>query len=145
MEEASEKAFQAEIQTCEALIGYFDPSSAEAAKKAKAVVSPRELAAKAGRTVEDKEIKGRVLVKKEEDFFVGGGGKKKGKKPKEDSEKAFKIEPGLLEQLAKVGVETPGSREEVPGVLEKLREKLAWYQENQEKVTNEVCAFNSNS
>ena len=144
MEAASQPAFAAEIITCEKLIAFFDPPSAEAARNARLAVAPRELAAKAvtdARQFESKKPM-KVLEKKgEEDFFVGGGGKKKkGKKPREDVAETSKIDLnlGVLEELARIDVPVPSSREELPGVLEKLRRKLQHYKHNQDKVTKEV-------
>lgn len=159
-EEASEKAYTSEILTCEGLIGFFDPSSAEAARKAKLVAEPRALAAQPTRAADADAtklvagVKLSKLVKKEEDYFIGGGGKKKGKKGrKEDvlpgsetvavpeapsSSGKFNLNVGILEELAKIDVDTPMGKDDVPKTLEKLREKLAWYKEHQEIKTKEV-------
>lgn len=157
-EEASEKAYTSEILTCEGLIGFFDPSSAEAARKAKLVAEPRALAAQSTRAVETTQLdKGTKLVKKEEDYFIGGGGKKKGKKGRKDavspgpeaaseapsSSGKFNLNVGILEELAKIDVDTPMGKEDVPKTLEKLREKLAWYKEHQEIKTKEVSDITS--
>lgn len=151
-EEASEKAYASEILTCEGLIGFFDPSSAEAARKAKLESGPRALAAQPTRIVEAAAPTGTKLAKKEdrgEDYFAGPG-KKKGKKgrkeatnPAPESAEAaaggkFSLSIGVLEELAKIDVETPGSKDDVPKTLEKLREKLAWFKEHQEIKTKEV-------
>lgn len=153
-EEASEKAYSAEIITCEGLIGFFDPSSAEAARKAKLAAEPRALAAQPTRAIDNSQLTGTKLVKKddrEEDYFVGTGGKKKGKKGRKEPASSaaepasaestggkFNLNVGILEELAKIDVDTPMSRDDVPKTLEKLREKLAWYKENQETKTKEV-------
>jgi DNA uptake protein ComE-like DNA-binding protein len=149
LEAASQPAFASQIITCEGLIAFFDPSSAEAARKEKLAAAPRELAAKPTREV--KPLEGKVLVKEEEDYFVGTGGKKKkGKKfrnttsPTEDESSStatakFNLNVGLLEQLAQIDVIAPSSQAEVPQVLEKLREKLQYYKDNQDRVTKEVC------
>ncbi|KAA8897459.1 hypothetical protein FN846DRAFT_783259 [Sphaerosporella brunnea] len=149
LEAASQPAFASEIITCEGLIAFFDPSSAEAARKEKLAAAPRELAAKASREV--KPIEGKKLVKEEEDYFVGTGGKKKkGKKsksaPTEETAEApaaagkINLNVGLLEQLAQIDVPAPSSQAEVPQVLEKLREKLQNYKDNQDRVTKENIA-----
>jgi predicted RNase H-like nuclease (RuvC/YqgF family) len=147
LEAASQPAFASQIITCEGLIAFFDPSSAEAARKEKLAAAPRELAAKPTREV--KPLGGKVLVKEEEDYFVGTGGKKKkGKKPRttptEDETPAapakFNLNVGLLEQLAQIDVIAPSSQSVLPQVLEKLREKLQYYKDNQDRVTKEVCS-----
>ncbi|KAI5819232.1 hypothetical protein BZA77DRAFT_259648 [Pyronema omphalodes] len=155
MEAASQPAFASEIMSCEGLIAYFDPSSAEAAKKAKLAATPRDLAAKATREVGAYQGKKpvKVLVREEEQYFVGTGGKngKKGRKAapapvvteeKEDSAANGKINLnlGLLEELSRVDVFVPSSRDEVPKVLEILHEKLQWYKDNQDRVTKENIA-----
>ena len=148
LEEASEKAYTNEILTCEGLINYFDPSSANK----KSEVAARELAAQPGRTVSEAP-KGTKLTKKddrEEDYFIGGGKGKKGKKnraqisssaesPATSTPGKFSLTLGILEELSRVDVPTPMAQEDIPATLEKLREKLAYYKENQDKVTKDVC------
>ncbi|KAF8423262.1 hypothetical protein EV426DRAFT_138169 [Tirmania nivea] len=155
MEEASQPAFQAEINTCEGLIAHFDPASPEAqATKTKAsLLKDAGLKALATRVVET-EPKGKKLVKEEEDYFVGKP--KKGKKGSakgsgtvtpitltvsEEKEKGkFQLNHGILAELGKVDVRAPTKWDDVPGCVEKLREKLAWYKENSERVTKENIA-----
>jgi hypothetical protein len=129
---------------------FFDPSSAEATRKSKNATAPRELAAKAVSDVKPFEGKqGKALVKVEEDYFVGTGGKKKGKKnraaPAEEKSEATPAAPtkinlnvGVLGELAKVDVPTPTSAADMPRVLEKLREKLHYYKNNQDRATQAV-------
>lgn len=143
LEEASAPAYQDEILTTQGLIRYLDPSSVEA----KNVPLPSKFAATSIRTVDDSAIKGTALRRKgddEEDYFVGTGGKKgkKGRKganaspaPGTPSEGKFNIPFGVLEELAKVNVEPPTSQSEVPGVVEKLKEKLAHWKDDQDKQT----------
>jgi len=154
MEEASQPAFQAEINTCEGLIAHFDPASPEAlATKTKAsLLKDAGLKALATRVVET-EPKGKKLVKEEEDYFVGKP--KKGKKGSakgsgtstpttlatgEEKEKGkFQLNHGILVELGNVDVRAPTKWDDVPGCVGTLREKLAWYKENSERVTKEVC------
>lgn len=150
LEVASIPAYSEEIIACENLIIFFDPSASEAARKSKNATAPRDLAAKAVSDVKPFEGKqGKALVKVEEDYFVGTGGKKKGKKNRaapadEKSEttpaapKKINLNVGVLGELAKVDVPTPASAADVPRVLEKLREKLQYYKDNQGKVTQAV-------
>ncbi|GAM86540.1 hypothetical protein ANO11243_045540 [Dothideomycetidae sp. 11243] len=143
LEDASSPAYQDEILTAQGLIRYFDPSSAEA----KAASGPGKFAATASRTVDDSGLKGTRLAKKgddEEDYFVGGGGKKKkGKKgrdsPASSSEK-FNLSIGVIEELAKVGVEPPMNQGDVPAVVEKLKEKLQKWKDDQDRKTKENVA-----
>lgn len=145
LEEASAPAYGDEINTAEGLIRYFDPSSIEA----KTATEPSKFAASAQRTVNDEGFKGMKVSKKddEEAYFIGGGGKKKkGKKggkaespaPGTPSEGKFNLNIGVIEDLAKVGVDPPSTQADVPGVVEKLKEKLAKWKEDQDKKTKEV-------
>ncbi|KAL1311562.1 hypothetical protein AAFC00_001680 [Neodothiora populina] len=150
LEEASAPAYRDEILTTQGLIRYFDPSSTEA----KQATGPSKFAAQATRTVDASGIKGTALPRKgadEEDYFVGGGGKKgkKGKKsqaqsgasPATPSESAkFNIPFGVLEELAKVDVQPPSNQGEVPGVVEKLKEKLEHWKKDQDRKTKENIA-----
>lgn len=118
------------------------------------MAEPRALAAQSTRAVDATKLVGTKLVKKEEDYFIGGGGKKKGKKGRKEavspgaeaapaseapsSSGKFNLNVGILEELAKVDVDTPMGKDDVPKTLEKLREKLAWYKKHQEIKTKEV-------
>lgn len=140
LEEASEPAFLEKIRTAEGLIRHFDPNfSTDEGDK-----GPGEFAATAQRTVnEEAGFKGMKVVKKEdEDFFVGGGGKKKGKGKKGSAAPAesgkLNMNIGIIQQLADVGVDPPSTQAEVPGVVEKLKEKLAAWKKDQDSQTQQV-------
>ena len=143
LEEASAPAYQDEILTAQGLIRYFDPSSAEA----KVAAGPGKFAATASRTVDDSAFKGTKLSKKggdDEDYFVGSGGKK-GKKGRKDrdspapaTEGKFNLSIGVIEELAKIGVEPPMNQASVPSVVEKLKEKLQHWKDDQDRKTKEV-------
>lgn len=146
LEEASAPAFQDEILTAQGLIRHFDPSSVEA----KQAAGPGKFAAQASRTVDDSGLKGTRLPKKgedDEDYFVGTGGKK-GKKGRRGgktespagtpAEGKFNLSIGVIEELAKVGVEPPMNQGDVPGVVEKLKEKLDFWKGDQDRKTKEV-------
>lgn len=145
LEDASESAYQDEILTAQGLIRYFDPSSAEA----KAAVGPGKFAATATRTVDEAPMKGTKLSRKgddEEDYFVGTAGKKgkKGRKgrdspaPAAESGGKFNLSIGVIEELAKIGVEPPMNQGNVPTVVEKLKEKLDFWKKDQDRKTKEV-------
>ncbi|PSK56939.1 hypothetical protein B9Z65_6563 [Elsinoe australis] len=148
LEEASAPAYQDEILTAQGLIRYFDPSSAEA----KAANGPGKFAAQASRTVDSSAIKGTALKKKTDDdddnYFVGGGGKKKkgGKKggaaasPAPSGGDKFNLSIGVIEELGKVGVDTPMNQGDVPNVVEQLKQKLAHWKSDQDKKTKENIA-----
>ncbi|KAF3927864.1 hypothetical protein ABW20_dc0104087 [Dactylellina cionopaga] len=145
LEEASFKAFASEINTCETLIAFFDPESAAAIKKVDDKPASQFIAS-VGRTVTTEPKGMKVLKKEEEDYFIGGSGKKKGgKKAKNAGGDAatpakFSLSMDVLEGLGKVDVPAPAAQEEVAGVVEKLKEKMQFYKDNQEKVTKENVA-----
>ncbi|KAK6373657.1 multicopy suppressor of BFA (Brefeldin A) [Exophiala oligosperma] len=136
LEEASEPAFLDEIRTAEGLIRHFDHSyAAEGGEK-----GPGQFAATAQRTVDESGFKGmKVMKKDDEDFFVGGGGKKKGKGKKggatSSTEGPLNLNVGIFEELAKVGVDPPSSQADVPGVVDKLKAKVATWKEGQKAQT----------
>lgn len=151
LQEASEPAYMDDIFTAEGLIRYFDPSSSEAARS---LVGPSGFAAEAQRSVDTKsEIKGMKISRKEDredDYFVGTGGKKgkKGKKggsaaaspaPGTPIEGKFNLSIGIIEELAKVGLEPPMNQAGVPAVVDKLKEKRDQWKKDQDSKTKEVC------
>ncbi|OCK83008.1 hypothetical protein K432DRAFT_291991 [Lepidopterella palustris CBS 459.81] len=147
LEEASAPAYQDEILTAEGLIRYFDPS----ALAAKETVGPSKFAAAPQRKVDDSGIKGTRFSKKdteEESYFMGTGGKKgkKGRKAANassaltPSEGKFNLSIGVIEELSKVGVDSPSSQGDVPSVVEKLKEKLEHWKKDQDRKTKENIA-----
>lgn len=149
LEEASEPAYMDEILTAEGLIRYFDPSSPEASKSLR---GPSGFAAEPQRSVDsNSEFKGMKVSKKEDredTYFMGTGGKKgkKGKKgsaagspaPGTPTEGRFNLSIGIIEELAKVGMEPPMSQSGVPAVVEKLKEKREKWKAEQDQKTKEV-------
>ena len=153
LEEASEPAYMDEILTAEGLIRYFDPSSPEAAKSLR---GPSGFAAEPQRSVDlNSDFKGMKVSKKEDredTYFMGTGGKKgrKGKKgsstgspaPGTPTEGKFNLSIGIIEELAKVGIEPPMSQAGVPAVVEKLKEKREKWKTEQDQKTKEVRRVN---
>lgn len=62
------------------------------------------------------------------------GGKKGGAAP---TPSKFNLNIGIIEELAKVGVDAPSSQADVPATVEKLKEKLAHWKEDQDRKTKE--------
>jgi hypothetical protein len=125
------------------LIRHFDPS----ALPPKEATAASKFAASSQRTVEGAEFKGTRVGKKDADeevYFAGTGGKK-GKKNKKaaPAEAKFNLNMGVIEELAKVGLDAPASQAEVPATVEKLQEKLKFWKGDQDRKTKEVCASNS--
>lgn len=144
MEEAREPAYEVEITTCNNLIRYFDPSTAGDVKSggfAKSFAGGRSLDI---RSVEA-PAEGIVLQPKknrdsEENYFVGGKGKKKGAKTEAKKEDRFNLSIGTIQELSTVNVQAPLNQSEVAATLEKLKEKLQWYKENQKSETDKRVA-----
>ncbi|OCL02777.1 hypothetical protein AOQ84DRAFT_168485 [Glonium stellatum] len=146
LDEASTPAYQNEILTAEGLIRYFDPS----AVATKETTGPSKFAATTQRIVDSSGIKGTRLMKKdeaEENYFMGTGGKK-GKKARKGgasspapmpAEGKFNLSIGVIEELTKVGVDSPMSQADVPAVVERLKEKLEFWKKDQDRKTKEVC------
>jgi len=151
LDEASQPAYHDEILTAQGLIRYFDPASMEG----KEAASPGKFAAVAQRTVDAGDaFKGMKVVSKKGDdenaYFVGGGGKKKkGKKgPQAESSSApaspnpeskFNLPLGVIEELARIGVEPPMGQSDVPAVVEKIKGKMEHWKKDQDRKTKEVC------
>ncbi|KAF2635807.1 hypothetical protein P280DRAFT_473592 [Massarina eburnea CBS 473.64] len=141
LEEASGPAYQDEIYVCEGLIRHFDPS----ALPAKETTAESKFAAAAQRTVDSSGFKGTALPKKggdEESYFIGGASKK-GKKNKKTTpavETKFNLNIGIIEELAKVGVDAPSSQADVPATVQKLQEKLSNWKSDQDRKTKENIA-----
>ena len=149
LEDASAPAYQDEIRTAQTLMAHFDPSSVSKQEAA----GPGKFAATASRTVDDSGIKGTRLAKKgeeEENYFIGGGGKKNkrnknqaaaGATPSPAPEGKFNLDLGTIDSLAKIGVDPPMSQNDVPPVVEKIKEKLSFWKGDQDRRTKEVSLF----
>lgn len=147
LEEASAPAYQDEIRTTQALLAHFDPSSVTKPEAA----GPGKFAAAPSRTVDTSGIKGTALKSKkdlDEHFMPATGGKKKKGGNRNNASPApegkFNLDIGTIENLARIGVDPPMQQSDIPAVAEKLKEKLAYWKENQDSKTKEVSQFTSN-
>jgi uncharacterized coiled-coil DUF342 family protein len=141
LEEASAPAYQDEIRTTQALLYHFDPSSIAKPEAA----GPGKFAATDFRKVEGQDLKGTLVKSKkdnDEDFMAGTGGKKKKGGKRDTAAPAaagkFQLDVGTIENLGRINVDPPMQQSDVPGVVEKLKEKLAYWKENQDSKTKEV-------
>lgn len=144
LEEASAPAYQDEIRTTQALLYHFDPSSIAKPEAA----GPGKFAAAATRKVEAQEFKGTVVKSKkdnDEDFMAGTGGKKNKRANRGTASPAtegkFQLDIGTIENLGRINVDPPMQQSDVPAVVEKLKEKLAYWKENQDAKTKEVRTY----
>ncbi|EME81117.1 uncharacterized protein MYCFIDRAFT_204190 [Pseudocercospora fijiensis CIRAD86] len=142
LDDASAPAYDEEIRIARSVLSYFDPSSVAKQEAA----GPGKFAAQASRKIDDSAIKGTALKKKGDDdddnYFVGGGGKKKKNRkaaPAASAEK-FNLDVGTLDSLARIRIDPPMSQADVPGVVEKIKEKLAFWKEDQDRKTKENIA-----
>ncbi|KZV72168.1 hypothetical protein PENSPDRAFT_576632 [Peniophora sp. CONT] len=146
LEEASEPAFQYQIEDCQTLIDYFSGGASGAPPKlstdAKADEPKHDL-----RVVEAPQEGITVLKKKgadEEVFFAGKGkkGKKGGNKaaaPPDDKDK-LNVPFATLSALLTLSIPPPVNNGDVPRVIEDLKTKKAWFEANQTRVTQEAIA-----
>ena len=154
-EEASQPAFQVQIEDCQTLIDYFS------GKPTTAVVSTAKSADYTEPKQDIRKVEAApdnfVLRKKkgddEEAYFVGGGkgNKGKGKKgPKANgaanaeaapsSSSTVNVPFATLSALLSLSIPPPSSQADVPRVVEDLKTKKAWFEANQARVTAEAIA-----
>jgi hypothetical protein len=151
-EEASQPAYQVQIEDCQTLIDFFS------GKSTTAIVSS-EKAGYAGPTLEIRQVEAaapdnfvprKKKGEEEESYFVGGKGKNKGKKgPKTNGTAAadasssssnVNLPFGTLSALLSLSIPPPSSQADVPRVVEDLKTKKAWFEANQARVTTEAVA-----
>lgn len=142
--EASEPAYLDEIRRAQSLIHYLDPSTTT---EAKPLVAPSGLSAAPQRTIDDSGIKGMKVVKKEEEDYFAGTGAKKGKKgrkgaasPAAPAPGKYVLPPSVMEDCSSMGIEPPMSAGDVAAVLEKVKEKLAFWRSDQKAQTERNVA-----
>lgn len=151
LKEASEPAFSNEIMTAQGLIRYFDPTALPPSGNTNGT---SKYAAEPQRIVDDSQMKGTVLKKKEDredDFFIGSSKKgKKGKRgaagsalpaPAAPSSSRYNLSMGVLEDLGKLNMDPPASKEDVPAVVEKLLAKIEQYKKDQATQTKKVSPY----
>lgn len=137
--EASEPAYLDEIRRAQSLIHYLDPTTVNEASKP--LLAPSGLTASAQRTVDDSGIKGMKVVKKEDDEYFAGTGGKKGKKGRKAAAPApgkFTLPPAVMDDCSSMGIEPPMSAADIPAVLAKAQEKLAFWRADQKAQTEKV-------
>jgi hypothetical protein len=150
-EEASQPAFQVQIEDCQTLIDYFSGKSSTAVVSSEKVgfTEPtREI-----RQVEaapDSFVPRKKKADEEEAFFVGGKGKSKSKKGKADanaspieatpSSSNVNVPFGTLSALLSLSIPPPSSQADVSRVVEDLKMKKAWFEANQVRMTAEAIA-----
>ncbi|ODQ64052.1 hypothetical protein NADFUDRAFT_84073 [Nadsonia fulvescens var. elongata DSM 6958] len=137
LEIASAPAFGSELASAETLLAHFDPTYKPTSVASP--IKPSAFAAEATRQVEQLPENVQVIKKDLGDFFSGNGGKKNKKrapKPTSGKEK-FSLDVSILEGLSNLNIGVPMSKEEVSKTIEDLRAKVAYFKDNQARVTQE--------
>ncbi|ORY85431.1 hypothetical protein BCR37DRAFT_237017 [Protomyces lactucae-debilis] len=147
MDEASTPAYELEMLTCKNLIRYFDPAAAAAiGAGASTSLFNRSFGNKLEARAVEAAPEGQVALLNKKDREAGesyfaGKGKKQRKQPSsaQVSDK-FNLSLGTIQDLATVSVQAPLNQSEVAATVEKLKERLVWFQDHQEKETNRRIA-----
>ena len=151
-EEASQPAFQVQIEDCQTLIDYFSGKSSTAVvSTAKAAFTEPILEIRQVEAAPDSFVLRKKKGEEEEAYFVGGKGKSKSKKghkadgsaPAEttpSSSSTVNVPFGTLSALLSLSLPPPSSQADVPRVVEDLKTKKAWYEANQARETAEAIA-----
>jgi len=157
-EEASSPAYQIEIQDCQTLIDAFSKGTTSevpvvtsaAEQKAAGFTGAPQLDIRKVEAPTD--LVARKKKGEEEAYFVAGKGKKSKKGPKTSgrnspaltspstSSSQFHIPFSTLTALLSLSIPPPGSRDEIPRVVEDLKTKKAWFEANQELATKDKIA-----
>ena len=136
MEAASVPAFSEEIILCESLAKYFSRDSAAVKPEA-----PSTTSTFASRSVSGNAPTGQMITKKKDDdiFWAGAGGKKlKTKTNAAPSSAKLQLNMATIADLTRLEVAPPMVASEYDRVLKDLTGRLAYYKENQDRVTKEV-------
>lgn len=150
-EEASQPAFQVQIEDCQTLIDYFSGKSSTAVvSSAKPEFTEPTLEIRQVEAAPDSFVLRKKKGDEEEAFFVGGKGKSKSKKGKADtnappveatpSSSNVNVPFGTLSALLSLSIPPPSSQADVARVVEDLKTKKAWFEANQARTTAEAIA-----
>lgn len=126
--DASDPAYLDEIRRANSLLIFFDPSSKPAEKAP--LLASSGMTAQASRTVDASGIKGTAIVSKKDrdDEYLpavkkGKKGKKGGAAATPDA-KGFNCPPAVIDDCSYLKIDPPASAADIPGVIEKIKEKL---------------------
>ncbi|ANB14411.1 Bfr1p [Sugiyamaella lignohabitans] len=133
LEAASEPAFANQIDIAENLLVHFDPEYKRADSNDISLKSTGPVKTASGRTIDVPH--GAELKKSDEELFAGLGGKKNKKKSSSDSK--LRLNVGIIDDFATLNIPIPVSKDDVEGTIAKLKEKIQYYKENQDRVTAE--------
>ena len=158
-EEATSPAYQIEIQDCQTLIDAFSKGTTSevpivtsaAEQKAASLTGVPQLDIRKVEAPTDMVVR-KKKGEEEEAYFVAGKGKKSKRGQKTSgrgspalstpstSSSQFHIPFSTLTALLSLSIPPPGSRDEIPRVVEDLKTKKAWFEANQELATKDKIA-----
>jgi len=148
LEEASDPAYQVQIEDCQTLIDYFAGKQSGTTptlpiSKAEHADEPKHDI----RVVETGPQEGFTAIKRtEESYFVGGKNKKTKKggavKAASSAEGSGNLNIPLptLSALLSLSIPPPMSNADIPRVVDDLKTKKAWFVANQERATADAIA-----
>ena len=150
-EDASQPAYQVQIEDCQTLIDYFSGKSTTAiVSSEKAEYTEPKLDIRQVAATPDNFVPRKKKGEEEEAYFAGGKGKGKGKKGHKSggalpleatpSSSHVNVPFGTLSALFSLSIPPPSSQADVPRVVEDLKTKKAWFEANQARVTSEAIA-----
>lgn len=130
--EASQPAFEYEIETIHTLLHYFDPSYVKPVKtiafNTNTLVNERK-----GRVIE--QVSDDLIISKENLDFIQGTNNNKKKGGKKQAAKKFTLEPDVIASLGDLQIKLPVSKEETTATVAELKTKLEAYVKSQDDVT----------
>lgn len=157
-DEAASPAYQIEIQDCQTLIDAFSkgttsevPVITSAAEKKEGLVGVPELDIRQVEAPADAVVR-KKKGEEEEVYFVAGKSKKSKKGMKSNGQNSpalttpstssshLQIPLPTLTALLMLSIPPPGSKDEIPRVIEDLKTKKIWFEANQELASKEKVA-----
>ncbi|KAI9143853.1 hypothetical protein BKA69DRAFT_1059377 [Paraphysoderma sedebokerense] len=132
-------AFADEIQVCKNLIGFLQQytTTSTPSSTASVATTTSNLRQVDNSIPEGATVLGRKSDRDEEGYFMGAT--KKNKKTKTQSKQAttFKFPLSIMEDFWKIKVDVPVQVSDTEKTIDAIKEKQAWFQENQDRVTAE--------
>lgn len=135
LEAAKAPAFAVHVETAKNLLAYFDPEYKKDTAVTSLLSSNDSLNTRRTARSVDLPEGAKVMAKKDEGLVVGNPKKNKNKKSKDDGK--LKLNLSIIDDLSLLNVPIPTSKEDVPNTISKIKEKIVFYEENEERVTSE--------
>ncbi|CAM9021311.1 unnamed protein product [Wickerhamomyces anomalus] len=132
--EATQPAFEEEIDTVHTLLNVFDPSYVKPTKSNKSALEKSTFVTERQGRVIEQSTEDEIIKKDDNLFFAGSGPHKSSKKGKKGSKK-FTLEPDVISSLGDLEIPLPLSQDDVPQTVEALKSKLQTFTATQEETT----------